>query len=82
MTDGPTIRETPQQAIARRSVERAREAGFTWPDGWEVNDLGFCRSCKAPILWCITPKGHRAPVDRDGKSHFASCPDAQGWRTR
>lgn len=22
-----------------------------------------CRSCKAPVIWCITPRGKRMPVD-------------------
>lgn len=44
-----------------------------------------CRSCGAPILWCITAKGKKMPVDvptDDGPttSHFATCPEANQWR--
>lgn len=24
-----------------------------------------CRSCGAPIVWCVTPAGNRMPVDAD-----------------
>ncbi len=50
-----------------------------------------CRSCKAPIVWVLTVKGNRMPVDytRDGASrpaagtsHFATCPNADDWRRR
>jgi hypothetical protein len=39
-----------------------------------------CRSCDAMIVWCMTPRQKRAPVNPDGTSHFASCPDADRWR--
>lgn len=42
-----------------------------------------CRSCKASILWVETVKrGRPAPINRDGTSHFATCPQADGWRRR
>lgn len=79
-----------------------------------------CRSCNAPILWAVTPKGKRAPLDaeptKEGNirleergpgatpiahylsglellaaqkagellhlSHFATCVDANNWRTK
>jgi hypothetical protein len=57
--------------------------------GWVV-PLGYtaepreppakCRSCGAEILWAVTPKGKRAPLNRDGTSHFANCPQADSWR--
>lgn len=56
------------------------------PDGWVVLptvtpvDLSNCRSCGVLILWVITAKGKRAPYNRDGVSHFATCPEAQKWR--
>jgi hypothetical protein len=45
-----------------------------------------CRSCGAPILWCITVKGKKMPVDvpavegEPTTSHFATCPQAGEWR--
>jgi hypothetical protein len=41
-----------------------------------------CRSCGAPILWCVTVYDKRAPINQDGTSHFATCPDADSWRHR
>ena len=38
-------------------------------------------TCRATILWLITPNGKRMPVTRepDGRwqTHFANCPDRQ-----
>ncbi len=44
-----------------------------------------CRSCGASILWCITAKGKKMPVDipegdEPTTSHFATCPEADTWR--
>lgn len=71
-----------QAEIAARAAQRAAEAGFTIPEGWQVSDLGACRSCGERIAWCITPAGKRAPVDPDGTSHFATCPQADRWRRK
>lgn len=76
----PVIRESPHQAIQRRAIERARSAGFTWPPDYEVSDIGQCRSCGATILWTITPRGARSPLDKEGTSHFISCPTAAQHR--
>lgn len=56
------------------------------PDGWTV-PAGYkadayasrCGSvwrpgCGAPILWAENPRGRREPLDRDGRSHLATCP--------
>ena len=44
-------------------------------------DVRTCRSCGARIAWLKTIKtGSLAPVDQDGTSHFATCPDAPSWR--
>jgi hypothetical protein len=40
-----------------------------------------CRSCEALILWVKTPRGKRMPIDPDGRSHFATCPQAASWRS-
>ena len=39
-----------------------------------------CRSCQATIHWLKTAAGKNMPVDPDGTSHFATCPDHQNWR--
>lgn len=49
---------------------------------------GECRSCGEPVIWCLTGKGKRMPVDEpedDGRptfSHFATCPQAEDWRKK
>jgi hypothetical protein len=50
-----------------------------------VDTESTCRSCGAPILWCVTVKGKKMPVDLPDNnepttSHFATCPDAATWR--
>lgn len=47
------------------------------PADWRTAE---CRSCGAPVLWVMTKGGKRAPLDRDGHSHFATCPQADQWR--
>jgi hypothetical protein len=63
-------------------VESLERAGWKVPDGYTPDNIGVCRSCDADILWCTTARGRRAPLDPDGKSHFATCPQADGWRRR
>lgn len=58
--------------------------GRAWhaPEGWELDaHVAACRSCAAPIVWARTPAGKRAPVNADGTSHFATCPQAEAWRS-
>jgi hypothetical protein len=60
---------------------------FEIPAGAEVVK---CRSCGASIVWGRTPKGASVPINVDqvrmvagrgyGRTHFATCPDATGWR--
>ena len=46
-----------------------------------VTNEGICRSCKATIVWVVTPVGRKMPVDPDtDDSHFATCPQASTWR--
>lgn len=56
--------------------------GGTWtvPLGWTADNESLCRSCRAEILWCVTPAKRKAPINRDGTSHFATCPEAASWR--
>lgn len=51
------------------------------PDG-SVGDAGTCRSCGAVIAWVKTKNGKSAPMNLDGTSHFATCPNADAWRKR
>jgi len=40
-----------------------------------------CRSCGARILFVRSLRtGKLAPLDPDGTSHFATCPEAAAWR--
>ena len=73
----------PTAQMEQLRAERATAAGFDLskvPDGYEVSDLGTCRSCDAPMLWLITPKGHRMPWSLAGVSHFSDCPNARQHR--
>ena len=48
-----------------------------------TGDTGACRSCGAAIIWVISPKsGKKMPVNFEAPhvSHFATCPQAEGWR--
>jgi hypothetical protein len=50
---------------------------------WEI-PLGSvpqaCRGCGARIYWLVMDSGARMPVDPDGTSHFATCPQANRFR--
>lgn len=39
-----------------------------------------CRSCGARVFWIKTVAGKNMPVDPDGTSHFATCPNAAKHR--
>jgi hypothetical protein len=54
--------------------------GWTQPDGWTLVAIAPCRGCRELIAWARTPAGRQAPLDRDGVSHFATCPDAERFR--
>ena len=41
-----------------------------------------CRGCNALIYWIRTEKGKAMPVNPDGVSHFATCPDAKEFRRK
>lgn len=42
--------------------------------------MAACRACNAPIRFVTTLKGKLAPVDADGTSHFATCPEAARFK--
>jgi len=54
---------------------------YRLPDG-TVGECGQCKSCSANIVWIITLAKKKAPMNPDGTSHFATCPDAERWRAR
>jgi hypothetical protein len=62
--------------------DRWEAAGWVRVEGSTPTTFGRCRSCGAEMLWVVTRNGRHAPYDRDGKSHFASCPEAKAWRKR
>jgi hypothetical protein len=57
-----------------------RFAGWHRPAGWAIVSVSVCRGCREPISWARTPAGRTAPLDRDGGSHFATCPEADRFR--
>jgi hypothetical protein len=66
------------------SANASRFEGWTVPLGYLPDTLGRCRAeaCRAVVLWARTPAGRTMPLDRDGTSHFATCPDAARFRRR
>lgn len=54
------------------------EIKFTIPPGTRHS---FCKGCSLDIYWIETVKGKKMPVDPDGTSHFATCPQADQFRT-
>lgn len=54
-----------------------RELRFPIPPSTPVKS---CRSCGADIHWIETASGKRMPVNPDGTSHFATCPNADQHR--
>ena len=57
---------------------------FTVPVGWTLDHTGRCKTCKAPIGWCISFRSgpEWRPIDEDGRHHQATCPNAAFWRER
>lgn len=65
-----------------RAVAQPKQIGYVVPEGWSADRPGLCRSCKADIMWATTPAGKPSPLNPDGTSHFATCPQADSWRKR
>lgn len=63
-------------------TDRTPPPGWVIPEGYEFSSIGRCRSCGAEIAWTTTETKRPAPLDQDGRSHFVTCPDADGWRKR
>lgn len=52
------------------------------PDGYQPDGVGACSTCHQHILWVHTKLQRRMPLDPDGTSHFATCPQADMHRRR
>lgn len=50
--------------------------------GRTMSDQEKCRSCGALVTWALQKSGKYMPIDPDGTSHFATCPQANQWRKR
>jgi hypothetical protein len=67
--------------MSRRSEtirDRDEAKRFTIPFG---TPAGNCRGCGDRIYWIRTENGASMPVNRDGTSHFSTCPDAESFRS-
>lgn len=42
--------------------------------------MASCRGCGKPVEFVPTKNGRLMPVDEDGTSHFATCPNAARFR--
>lgn len=47
-----------------------------------ASQASACRSCGAPIYWRVTEAGKPTPVNLDGTTHWATCPQAGTWHRR
>lgn len=74
--DDPTANSPADLGFALRAPER-KVVTFEIPSGTAQKS---CRSCGAPMFWVKTRTGRSMPVNADGTSHFASCPEAGSWR--
>jgi hypothetical protein len=67
--------------VAHRQTEGHVEY-FVLPAGDAVKRAGKegrCRSCSAVIYWVETASGKKLPMDPDGVTHFATCPQSKSW---
>ena len=68
--------------MTAETIEDTRYHGWWRPATFEIVSVAKCRGCGGAIAWALTPSGRSAPLDRDGGSHFATCPDAERFRRR
>lgn len=52
-----------------------------------IGNPGTCGSigrpgCGAMIYWAVSKNGARLPLNPDGTSHFATCPNAREFRVK
>lgn len=77
--NAPRVRVEPGRVVFGDGI-----IAFDLPD-WAEYLAGYrpsaCRSCGATVLFVRSRKsGKMAPLNGDGTSHFATCPDAKRWR--
>ncbi|MFB2878697.1 hypothetical protein [Floridanema aerugineum] len=41
-----------------------------------------CEACKARVNWVKTPNGKYTPINLDGSTHWATCPDAKRFKKK
>jgi hypothetical protein len=70
----------PEPIVGPAVVRPGGGLEFVVPDGYTWANHGTCRSCGEPVAWCLTSRGKRMPLNPDGVSHFATCPQATAWR--
>lgn len=61
--------------------------GVEWTiPGWAIEPdnprVATCKACFSPMIWVLTTKGNRAPLNPDGTSHFSDCPEAERFRRK
>lgn len=72
--------DCPNVGDGRASEAPPPHSAWVVPSGWRFTNVGTCRTCGAQVAWCRTPAGKPAPVNPDGVSHFATCPQADQHR--
>jgi hypothetical protein len=40
----------------------------------------YCKSCGVEINWMKTSSGKSTPINLDGSTHWATCPDAKKFK--
>lgn len=71
---------TPAQVRIWPSLEARQWLGWIVPAGYTPIRLGACRGCHVQVAWLESLRGRPCPFDRDGISHFATCPEAPRFR--
>jgi hypothetical protein len=41
----------------------------------------YCKACGQPIRWIKTQSGKSTPIDPDGMTHWATCTDAERFKS-
>ena len=69
------------QEVPAEEAPDPRAGGATRPrPGYTFLHTRKCRGCPALVYWWETVNGKPSPHDRDGTSHFATCPAQASFR--
>lgn len=71
--------QTPDELGYARPAAPPPRAPLTFPIPVGTPEKA-CRSCGGRMFWIVTASGRKMPLNPDGTSHFASCPDADAHR--